>query len=104
MKKVIALLLSVILLLNLTACFGGEDGPDRQYPVNIEDYPEYLNLESAYPVIKDEYAGTIKLKVAIATTPIHTYAKTTADILDTKYKSATVISDHASYKASNNKT
>lgn len=68
MKKVLAMLLSVLLILNLTACFGGEDGPDRKYPVNIEDYPEYLNLESAYPVIKDEYAGTIKLRVAIATT------------------------------------
>ncbi|MBO5322512.1 MAG: extracellular solute-binding protein [Oscillospiraceae bacterium] len=68
MKKAIALLLSVVLILSLTACFGGEDGPDRKYPVNIEDYPEYLNLESAYPVIKDEYAGTIKLRVAIATT------------------------------------
>lgn len=31
----------------------------------VTEYPEYLNLESAYPVIKDEYAGTIKLKVAV---------------------------------------
>ena len=68
MKKVLAMLLSVLMVLNLTACFGGEDGPDQKYPVSIEDYPEYLNLESAYPVIKDEYAGTIKLRVAIATT------------------------------------
>jgi len=68
MKKAMALLLSVLLILNLTACFGGETEPENSYPVNIEDYPEYLNLESAYPVIKDEYAGTIKLKVAIATT------------------------------------
>ena len=29
------------------------------------EYPEYLNMDGAYPVIKDEYAGDIKLKVAI---------------------------------------
>ena len=32
-------------------------------------YPEYLNMDSAYPVIKDEYAGQIKLKLAIVMDP-----------------------------------
>lgn len=29
------------------------------------EYPEYLNLDSAYPIIKDEYEGTIKLTAII---------------------------------------
>lgn len=68
MKKVLALLLTLAVVLGLVACTPAEEEPTRDIPVNIEDYPEYLNLDSAYPVIKDEYAGTIKLKVAIATT------------------------------------
>lgn len=68
MKKVLVLLLTLAVVLGLVACTPTEEEPTRDIPVNIEDYPEYLNLDSAYPVIKDEYAGTIKLKVAIATT------------------------------------
>ncbi len=44
---------------------------DQQTSESVEEteYPEYLNLESAYPVIKDEYEGTIKLKVAFVVDP-----------------------------------
>lgn len=33
------------------------------------EYPEYLNLDSAYPIIKDEYEETIKLSVAVKKQP-----------------------------------
>ena len=29
------------------------------------EYPEYLNLDSEYPIIKDEYAGTVKPKLMV---------------------------------------
>lgn len=38
--------------------------------VEVEsEYPEYLNLDSAYPIIKDEYAGTIKLSLMVVKQP-----------------------------------
>ncbi|MBQ8231828.1 MAG: extracellular solute-binding protein [Lachnospiraceae bacterium] len=39
--------------------------------VEESKYPEYLNMDSAYPVIKDEYAGDIKLNLAVVMQPSH---------------------------------
>ena len=69
-KRVLALWLALLMLLSV-GC-GGKDvneGPEETGAIG-EDYvyPEYLNLDSAYPVIKDEYAGTIKLRVAVVQT------------------------------------
>lgn len=86
--RTLALLLSLILLLG--ACGQTADERDKRdsdagagdsqqkengeqtdnEPVDSETgYPEYLNLDSAYPIIKDEYEGTIKLKVAMVVNP-----------------------------------
>lgn len=71
--RFIALLLAVIMI--LTACGTPatdqtDPNPDETQGSNVQtpdvsEYPEYLNLDSAWPIIKDEYAGTIKLKVMI---------------------------------------
>lgn len=82
--KMLALLLAVLLL--FTGCAQKQPTQQEEDPMpsgennvaeeptaegeknnNVEasEYPEYLNLDSAYPIIKDEYAGTIKLKVAV---------------------------------------
>lgn len=44
---------------------GGTTVTDAPTDAPEPEYPEYLNLDSAYPIIKDEYAGTIKLTAAI---------------------------------------
>ena len=42
-----------------------EDSQDESEASAESEYPEYLNLDSAYPVIKDEYAGKVKPTLAI---------------------------------------
>ena len=80
MKKLLALLLAFVMVFSVFAGCQG-DVPDDTKGPNVggdtkpgktdetqkaeSEYPEYLNLDSAYPIIKDEYAGTIKLKVAV---------------------------------------
>jgi len=51
------------------------DAPDPEYP-------EYLNLDSAYPIIKDEHAGTIKLTAAIV---VSDYSKEWDELYMSKY-------------------
>ena len=74
--KLLALALSMSMLLG--ACGQTADTDDKSEAVKTEssdakeeeeatpeiDYPEYLNLDSAYPIIKDEYADDITLTVA----------------------------------------
>lgn len=79
--KMIALIISLIML--MTAC--GQTSTDNssasssstgsvsseasksEASTESEEskWPEYLNMDSTYPVIKDEYEGTIKLSMAI---------------------------------------
>lgn len=68
MRKALALTMALLMLVS-TAC-GKDSGKDNQggNKVGENGYPEYLNLDSAYPIIKDEYAGTVKLKVALVQT------------------------------------
>lgn len=72
--KWIALLLAGVLM--LTACGAPTAKVEETKPTvrpteqlaqteEASKYPEYLNLDSAWPIIKDAYAGTIKLKVMI---------------------------------------
>ena len=72
--RMIALLLAVIMILSAcgTPSTNVEETKGNDVVENVGDdsvetskYPEYLNLDSAWPIIKDEYAGTIKLKVMI---------------------------------------
>ena len=72
--RLVALLLAVIMILSAcgtpSANVEETKGNDVVENVGVDSaetskYPEYLNLDSAWPVIKDEYAGTIKLKVMI---------------------------------------
>lgn len=86
MKKrkgsMLALLLAVSMLLSACGSAAGNETAESsaQQTTEVEStsnaevkeesaYPEYLNLDSAYPVIKDEYADTIKLKVAYVVQP-----------------------------------
>lgn len=76
--KLLAFTLSVIMLLtSLTAC-GQPSKPDETTPPSAPssdsvetttppaaEYPEYLNLDSAFPVIKDEYKDEITLSMVI---------------------------------------
>lgn len=76
MVRMISLLLASMML--LSAC--GESGKQKNTEVNEDSqtessqnvtentengYPEYLNLDSAYPVIKDEYVDDVKPTLAI---------------------------------------
>lgn len=81
-KRIMALVLTAVMAISVAAC--GSKTETQQSSKSTEtkqeastgsaeaasteeavsDYPEYLNTESAYPIIKDEYAGTITLKVA----------------------------------------
>lgn len=69
--RVIALLAATTTM--LTACGSGntvsndstEKGNANNAEATVSDYPDYLNLESAYPIIKDEYADEITLTMAI---------------------------------------
>ena len=84
MKKMLALLLAFVMVLSLFAGCGNTADVDVQKPTPdvknapaddtqaaVEsEYPEYLNLDSPAPIIKDEAAGTIKLKVAIVQSSI----------------------------------
>ena len=40
-------------------------GTGAQIVSASEEYPEYLNIESAYPIVKDEFADDITLTMAI---------------------------------------
>ena len=79
-KKKLACMFSVILAAStlLTAC--GSQPSEKETIDKVSEtvtttldnenvtnskYPEYLNLDSAYPVVKDEYADKITLSVAI---------------------------------------
>ena len=76
--KVLALVMSLAML--LSACgqqaevntksseVKGSSSAAAESKTDVEEesqWPEYLNMDSTYPVIKDEYEGTIKLKMAI---------------------------------------
>lgn len=41
------------------------DAPEESTAAPEAEYPEYLNLDSAWPIIKNEHAGQIKLTAAI---------------------------------------
>ncbi|MBQ6876381.1 MAG: extracellular solute-binding protein [Lachnospiraceae bacterium] len=47
---------------------GGTTVTDVPTDAPEPEYPEYLNLDSAYPIIKDEHEGTIKLTAVIGAT------------------------------------
>lgn len=79
-KRILALAMSFIMALSICACGDGTSNEDSKKDTQKStdqsseneaesetesEYPEYLNMESTYPVIKDEYEGTIKLSVAI---------------------------------------
>ena len=55
MKRLFSLALCLALLAVLCAGAFAEE----------RTYPDYLNLESSEPIIKDEYAGTVKIKLMI---------------------------------------
>lgn len=55
--KYLSMMLSVAMLLSV--------GGQVVYAEDKSEYPEYLNVESAYPIIKDEYADDITLTMAI---------------------------------------
>lgn len=76
--RILALLMSLAMLL----CACGQKAEPESAPADsktekesddtveaaeeeVSEWPEYLNLDSAYPIIKDEYKDTIKLSVAI---------------------------------------
>ena len=75
-KRSLAAIILVIAML-FTACGTAQepqaDNPPAQNQGDnsgnqeavVSEYPEYLNLESAYPVVKDEYADEITLTAAI---------------------------------------
>lgn len=65
-KNRIAVLLVIVLLCTLTAC-GGKSNK-VEWEIGENGYPIYLNVDSAYPIIKDEYADEITLKVALVQT------------------------------------
>lgn len=71
MKTKIRLLALLLVVVMIFAACGTTTGPNTTEgtkgttPAAASQYPEYLNLDSPYPIIKDEYAGTIKLKVMI---------------------------------------
>lgn len=43
----------------------GKESEQKEQEVVESEYPEYLNVESAYPIIKDEYADDVTLSMAI---------------------------------------
>ena len=62
--RIIALLL--VMAMMLTAC--GQTTPEASKTDGTKKdsaWPEYLNMEAEYPIIKDEYKDTIKLTAAI---------------------------------------
>lgn len=73
--KWFALLLAGILMLSACSAPAAKVEETKQSVVQTTEqaaqkdevsmYPEYLNLDSAWPIIKDEHAGTIKLKAMI---------------------------------------
>lgn len=85
-KRLLALFLALVLVLTTFAACGNtaseeeqaENAPSASDNQNAEgeqeavesEYPEYLNLDSPAPIITDEAAGTIKLKVAIVQSSI----------------------------------
>lgn len=56
MKKMVSMLLALMILMSATS-FAMAEGE--------KEYPEYLNVESYAPIIKDEYKGQIKLSVSM---------------------------------------
>ncbi len=63
--KISSLLLAMVMLFSLAAC---DSGPENNFTTGADGYPEYLNVSSAYPIIKDEYKDQITLKVALVQT------------------------------------
>lgn len=59
MKKTVVIVLSLLLVVTLFATASA-----------AATYPEYLNLNSQAPIIKDEFDGQIKLKLMIVRVPI----------------------------------
>ena len=61
--KGLALLLALVMM--LAACGNGDLKENSQQAEGADgDYPEYLNMESAYPIIKDAYKDDIRLRMA----------------------------------------
>lgn len=83
MQRVVALMLVMAMGISMAACGKTEDdgkgqnndaqqtesnkGQDQEENKDAADskYPEYLNMESAYPIIKDEYADDITLRMVV---------------------------------------
>ena len=55
-------LLALIMALGMTLSVCGITGALGE---SGSQWPEYLNMDSVYPIIKDEYAGDITLKMVI---------------------------------------
>ena len=68
-KRVLALLLAMIMILSMTAC-GGKGGDSNKTGSKVSaDIPDYMNMESAVPIVKE---GTdITLKILIVCGPMY---------------------------------
>lgn len=60
MKKALSLLLAVLLLLSVAACTPAGTGDDTDTPVKVE-IPEWLNVESEKPLVKEGYEKTLRV-------------------------------------------
>ena len=59
-KRVLALLLAMIMILSMTAC-GGKGGDSNKTGSNVSaEIPEYMNMESAVPIVKEGTDITLK--------------------------------------------
>lgn len=86
-KKIFALMLAVILVLGLTACGGGNQG-DTDKPGNQNNngepakIPEYMNMESQLPIVKE---GTdITLKIMVVNGPMYANMNSLRDVYFTE--------------------
>lgn len=61
-KRVLAFLLAAIMLLSMTACGGGQKGSEGGSKVSAEA-PDYLNMDSALPIVKEGTDITLKILV-----------------------------------------
>lgn len=79
-KRMLALALALVVAISTCACGGAASNEEatteevnqdnaEESAEQESEYPEYLNLDSPWPVIKDEHAGEITLKVAMVVDP-----------------------------------
>ena len=58
LRRLFSLALAAVMLLALVGC-GSNGGKGGQGNANIEDYPDWLNLESATPIVKEGTEGKV---------------------------------------------